>query len=130
MQSRFFIQLRNYATGSYKKTTGIVGIPVHLNARPELISLYQRINHNIQRIPATSAYRKGTEALVKERLDIVEKTESIEEIEQKIGLGQIEELLLAAEDEIKLIDVIAADESWKPLEETPIPGQWEYFNQK
>jgi NADH dehydrogenase (ubiquinone) 1 alpha subcomplex subunit 5 len=91
------------------KTTGIVGIPVHHSAKKELTFLYEKLQYSLQRLPATSTYRTGTEALVKERLDILKQTEDLEAIERQIGLGQMEELILQAKSELKLVDILEAD---------------------
>ncbi|KAI9008321.1 ETC complex I subunit conserved region-domain-containing protein, partial [Gaertneriomyces semiglobifer] len=108
-------------------TTGLFGVPVHPNPRPHLISLYQRILHTVNIIPPTSAYRQSTEALTKHRLAIVEATDDVPSIEEKIDAGQIEELIDQAEDELKLIPKMLEYKIWEPLEE-PVPqGQWEYF---
>jgi NADH dehydrogenase (ubiquinone) 1 alpha subcomplex subunit 5 len=94
------------------KTTGIVGIPVHHSAKNELTALYEKLQYSLQRLPATSTYRTGTEALVKERLDILKQTEDLEVIEKQIGLGQMEELILQAKSELQLVDILEEDKVW------------------
>ncbi|KND02943.1 uncharacterized protein SPPG_02022 [Spizellomyces punctatus DAOM BR117] len=110
-----------------KETTGLYGVPVHPNPRPHLISLYQRIIHTAERLPAASAYRQSAEALAKHRLAVVEKHEDVSAIEQEIQAGQIEELIEQAEDELKLIPKMMDLKPWEPLEEPAPAGQWEYF---
>jgi hypothetical protein len=44
-------------------------------------------------MPADCVYRQTTEALVRERLALVESTVDIAQLEEKIGMGQIEEVL-------------------------------------
>jgi NADH dehydrogenase (ubiquinone) 1 alpha subcomplex subunit 5 len=67
----------------------------------------------------------------------------ISDIEEKIGAGLIEEVLMVAEGELTLVSEIAEsrvfvslclvpalandDTRWEPLEEKAAPGQWEYF---
>ncbi|TVY94523.1 NADH-ubiquinone oxidoreductase 29.9 kDa subunit, mitochondrial [Lachnellula willkommii] len=51
----------------------------------------------------------------------------IEEIENKIGAGLIEEVIQVAEGELKLVDVLKRAEVWQDLEEKPVEGQWSYF---
>ncbi|KAF7724303.1 hypothetical protein EC973_001149 [Apophysomyces ossiformis] len=109
-----------------KATTGLTGIPVHPNPRPHLIQTYNNTLKALSRLPASAVYRQATESLTQHRLSIVESTENVDEIESKIGSGQIEEVILQAEDELKLVGKM---EEWKPWEalETPIPeGQWKY----
>ncbi|KAI1322933.1 ETC complex I subunit conserved region-domain-containing protein [Xylariaceae sp. FL0255] len=56
--------------------------------------------------------------------------DQVEEIENKIGAGLIEEVVQMAESELKLIDVMYENKVWESLEETPVEGQWEYFERK
>ncbi|KAI7900872.1 ETC complex I subunit conserved region-domain-containing protein [Cokeromyces recurvatus] len=117
---------RTLFQGITKVTTGITGIPVHKNPRPHLIQTYNATLEALTRIPATAVYRQATEALTKQRLAIVESTEQVEEIETKIDVGQIEEIIMQAEDELKLVGKMEEWKAWEPLE-TPIPkGQWVY----
>ncbi|KAI8609973.1 ETC complex I subunit conserved region-domain-containing protein [Chytriomyces sp. MP71] len=107
-----------------KETTGLTGVAVHPNPRPELLSLYQRIQHTAQRLPADSVYRRSVDSTTAFRLAVVEKEADVEAIEKQIDAGQIEELMKQAEDEIALIAQMAEWEAWKPLD-TKIPeGQW------
>jgi len=50
----------------------------------------------------------------------------IEEIENKIGAGLIEEILQVAEGELILVSEMAESRVWEPLEEQPAEGQWRY----
>lgn len=54
-------------------------------------------------MPSHAVYRQGTEALVKHRLNLVEKAkDDPTEVERALGEGQIEEILMSAEDELGL----------------------------
>ncbi|KAF8859505.1 NADH-ubiquinone oxidoreductase-like protein 299 kDa subunit [Acephala macrosclerotiorum] len=53
--------------------------------------------------------------------------EQIEEIENKIGAGLIEEVIQVAEGELKLVDTMLKAKVWEDLEEKPVEGQWTYF---
>jgi NADH dehydrogenase (ubiquinone) 1 alpha subcomplex subunit 5 len=91
-----------------------------------LIQTYNTTLEALTRIPSTAVYRQATESLTQQRLSIVESTENIEEIESKINVGQIEEVIIQAEEELKLVAKIEEWKAWEPLE-TPIPqGQWVY----
>ncbi len=114
----------------FKETTGLVGIPVNPNPRPDYISHLKKLLHIIERFPTHSVYRQTTMALTKHRLNIVENETDVNAIETKIDGGQIEELILQAKDEISLARKM---EEWKPWEGqvTPAPAdQWEYFERK
>ncbi|KAJ1963402.1 hypothetical protein GGI12_002071 [Dipsacomyces acuminosporus] len=111
-----------------KVTTGIVGVPVNANARPQLIGLYKKTLDELKaKIPENAVYRQAVEALTAHRLQIVEQNDDPVKIEELINAGQIEELIDAAEDEIKLISRMAEWKAWEPLEEPAPPRQWEYF---
>ncbi|KAI1757199.1 ETC complex I subunit conserved region-domain-containing protein [Xylaria castorea] len=56
--------------------------------------------------------------------------DQVEEIENKIGAGLIEEVVQMAESELKLIDILHEAKVWEGLEEQPPAGQWEYFERK
>ncbi|KAI1420991.1 ETC complex I subunit conserved region-domain-containing protein [Xylaria sp. FL1777] len=56
--------------------------------------------------------------------------DQVEEIENKIGAGLIEEVVQMAESELKLIDIMYEAKVWESLEEKPPAGQWEYFERK
>lgn len=75
------------------QTTGLTGLHVSEAPHMELKRLYARILRTVEQMPETSTYRKATEQLVKHRKQIVESTEKITDVEEKIGMGQAEELI-------------------------------------
>ncbi|KAJ3108673.1 hypothetical protein HDU97_000529 [Phlyctochytrium planicorne] len=109
-----------------KSTTGIHGINVHPNPRPELISLYRKILHKVERFPESSILRKSVESTTKQRLAIVESETDVGAIESKIDNGQVEELIMQAQDEINLISKMEVFKPWEPLADPIPPGQWEH----
>ncbi|EGW34453.1 uncharacterized protein SPAPADRAFT_134311 [Spathaspora passalidarum NRRL Y-27907] len=116
------------ATGN---PTGITGLYQHPNPRPALISLYKyTLDVLNNRYPKESVYRQSVEALTKNRLKIVEEEEIVENIEKRIGDGLIEEVLVQADDELKLAQEMATLKCWEPLEEKPLEDQWVYFGKK
>ncbi|KLU81197.1 hypothetical protein MAPG_00291 [Magnaporthiopsis poae ATCC 64411] len=56
--------------------------------------------------------------------------DQIEEIENKIGAGLIEEVVQVAEGELKLVTTMAQAKVWESLDEQPAEGQWVYFQRK
>jgi len=88
--------------------TGIAGLYQHPNPRPALVALY---NHTLKvletKYPKDSIYKQSVEALTKNRLKIVEENEIVENIENKIGGGLIEELVIQANDELTLANELA-----------------------
>ncbi|KAH8889802.1 hypothetical protein GQ53DRAFT_842685 [Thozetella sp. PMI_491] len=56
--------------------------------------------------------------------------EQIEQLENKIGAGLIEEVIQVAEGELRLVDTMVEAKVWESLEEKPSEGQWTYFERK
>lgn len=111
--------------------TGLTGLYTHPNPRPALISLY---NHTLKvlekKYPQESVYRQSVEALTKNRLAIVEANEVTEHIENQIGGGLIEEIVIQAHEELQLAKELAELKVWEELEEKPLDDQWVYFGKK
>ena len=111
--------------------TGLAGLYQHPNPRPALIALS---NHTLkvldQKYPKESIYKQSVEALTKNRLKIVEENEIVENIENKIGGGLIEEIVIQAHEELTLAQELAELKVWEELEEKPLEDQWVYFGKK
>mmetsp|Transcript_8125 Transcript_8125/g.15073 ORF Transcript_8125/g.15073 Transcript_8125/m.15073 type:complete len:167 (-) Transcript_8125:148-648(-) len=110
-----------------KDTTGLAGLPVIENSREVLIALYQKTLEDVEAsIPKEAAYYDVVTKLTQHRLDICDSTESIYEIEDKIGTGEIEELIDEAEDELKVVGMM---KDWKPWDEKDthweVPAEWD-----
>ncbi|KAK6052716.1 ETC complex I subunit region [Cooperia oncophora] len=110
----------------YKKTTGLTGLFVNEHPHRTLNVIYCRILKALEQIPASSAYRKYTEAIVKQRLALVQSEDSIPALEEKIGMGQIEEVIEQAEYELEAARAIIESKAWEPLVEAPPKGQWDW----
>lgn len=110
---------------------GLTGYYQHPNPRPALISLY---NHTLQVLekdfPRESVYRQSVEQMTRNRLSIVEANEINEQIENKIGGGLIEEIVVQAHDELSLAKELGLLKAWEELEEKPLDDQWVYFGKK
>ncbi|CAL0303351.1 unnamed protein product [Lupinus luteus] len=94
-----------------KQTTGIVGLDVVPNAREVLIGLYSKTLNEIKAVPEDEGYRKAVESFTSHRLKVCQEEEDWEDIEKKLGCGQVEELIEEAQDELKLISLM---NEWKP----------------
>jgi NADH dehydrogenase (ubiquinone) 1 alpha subcomplex subunit 5 len=57
------------------------------------------------------------------RLAVVQATESTADIEDRIGGGQVEELIVQAEDELKLVEKMKEWNAWESLEVPAPPKQ-------
>ncbi|KAI9591293.1 ETC complex I subunit conserved region-domain-containing protein [Syncephalis fuscata] len=110
-----------------KQSTSIHGLPVHPNPRPHLIEVYQKTLEALKPIPSSAVYRQATEALTKQRLNVIERVESVEEIERTLDAGQIEEVIEQAEDELNLIPKMIEWKAWESLEVPAPEGQWKQY---
>lgn len=89
-----------------KETTGIVGLDVVPNAREVLISLYTKTLKEIKSVPEDEGYRKAVESFTSHRLKVCQEEEDWEQIEKRLGCGQVEELIEEAQDELKLMGLL------------------------
>lgn len=63
-------------------------------------------------MPNDSVYRQATSAILKYRTSVIEKSAGdVAKVEQELDAGQIEEVLEAAKDELKLAGNVL---EWKP----------------
>ncbi|KAK9767880.1 hypothetical protein K7432_001943 [Basidiobolus ranarum] len=113
-----------------KQSTGLFGIAVHPNPRPQLIDIYNQTLTALERLPSNAVYRHATTALTKQKLSVVESTEDIPELEAKLDAGQIEEVIMAAQDELKLVAKMEEWKAWEPLDVEPSSDQWVYPGRK
>lgn len=54
---------------------------------------------------------------------LIRQNQDIAEVEKKIGCGQVEELIVQAENELLLARNMAMWKPWEPVQEAP-PNQW------
>lgn len=102
-----------------KATTEMTGLAVHPTPINALQETYTKTLSLLEALPSESVYRQATQALTQSRLEAVKKVQSqhqsafnsgdkeqveqvIVELESTIDAGQIEEVILQAQDEIKL----------------------------
>jgi NADH dehydrogenase (ubiquinone) 1 alpha subcomplex subunit 5 len=101
-----------------KTTTGITGLSVHPNPLPELTQTYEATLSALSAIPPSSVYRQGVEALTKRKLSLIQEAAGdIAKAEASLDEGQVEESLLIAHDELKLVGKMA---EWKACVMTPL----------
>uniref|UniRef100_A0A7R9ILQ1 NADH dehydrogenase [ubiquinone] 1 alpha subcomplex subunit 5 n=1 Tax=Timema tahoe TaxID=61484 RepID=A0A7R9ILQ1_9NEOP len=112
------------ASGALKKTTGLTGLVVSKHPHHTLGILYNKILRSLQKMPSNAAYRKYTEKIISERARIVETTSTVSEIENNIGCGQVEELIVQAENELVLARKMLGWKPWEPLVQDAAPHQW------
>lgn len=107
-----------------KKATQIVGLAVAKTPRETLIDLYSKTLSVLGTMPQTSLYRQQAEEITKERLGTVQKEENVFKIEKQINCGQIEEVIVQANDELSLAEKVNEWKPWEHSENTAPLGQW------
>ena len=80
----------------------------------------------LAKMPLDYPYRKNTESIINERVAIMKQSNTIEEAEKKIGMGQIEEVIIQAENELVLSRRILEWKCWEPLAEEAPANQWKW----
>jgi|UniRef100_A0AC35G9A0 NADH dehydrogenase (ubiquinone) 1 alpha subcomplex subunit 5 len=110
----------------HKQSTGLTGLMVEERPHHMLKLIYGRLLRALQDIPATSAYRRYTEETIMHRLTLVENESDIQTLEEKIGMGQIEEVIEQAQAELETTRAIIESKAWEPLIEAPAQNQWRW----
>ncbi|MCO5573438.1 hypothetical protein L7F22_027209 [Adiantum nelumboides] len=128
-----------------KNTTELTGLAVHPSPFSALESSYTQTVKFLEGLPSESVYRQATLAITQQRLAALQQTqkqhqqalssgdanqveEVITDLERTLDAGQIEEVIVQAQDELKLAAKMLEWKSHEPLEVTPGPNQWKYFD--
>jgi len=115
------------ASGAIKKlTTGLTGLAVAQNPQHTLSVLYAKTLRSLQKLPEDAAYRKYTEQIITEKATAVAEETDVKKLEERINCGQVEELIVQAENELILSRKMAAWKPWEPLIKEPTPNQWKW----
>lgn len=88
--------------------------------------LYTKIIDVLEQMPANAAYRKYTEQITNEKLGMVKAEPDVKKLEDKLQGGQIEEVILQAENELSLARKMMQWKPWEPLVEEPPANQWKW----
>ncbi|KAI8771591.1 NADH dehydrogenase [ubiquinone] 1 alpha subcomplex subunit 5 [Biomphalaria glabrata] len=112
--------------GVHKLTTGLTGLPVARHPHKTLKVLYSRILAYINKMPSDAGYRKHTEQITNQRLNLVNSETDVQKLEEKINCGQIEEVIKQAERELTLARKMLEWKPWEPLVGQAPPNQWKW----
>ncbi|KAM9697935.1 NADH dehydrogenase [ubiquinone] 1 alpha subcomplex subunit 5 isoform 1-T1 [Dama dama] len=107
-------------------TTGLVGLAVCETPHERLKILYTKILDVLGHIPKNAAYRKYTEQITNEKLSMVKAEPDVKKLEERLQGGQIEEVILQAENELSLARKMIQWKPWEPLVEEPPASQWKW----
>ncbi|XP_073843651.1 LOW QUALITY PROTEIN: NADH dehydrogenase (ubiquinone) subunit ND-13B [Musca autumnalis] len=109
-----------------KASTGLTGLAVATNPHHTLSALYGKILRAVAKMPQDAAYRKYTEQIVQQRSKAVEAHKDISSLEKAIGCGQVEELIVQAENELVLARKILGWKPWEKLVQPAPAKQWDW----
>ncbi|XP_070279922.1 NADH dehydrogenase [ubiquinone] 1 alpha subcomplex subunit 5 isoform X1 [Myotis yumanensis] len=112
--------------GRGRSTTGLVGLAVCETPHERLRILYTKILDVLEQIPKNAAYRKYTEEITNERLAMVKAEPDVKKLEDRLQGGQIEEVILQAENELSLARKMIQWKPWEPLVDEPPANQWKW----
>ncbi|XP_028618495.1 NADH dehydrogenase [ubiquinone] 1 alpha subcomplex subunit 5 [Grammomys surdaster] len=112
--------------GVLKKTTGLVGLAVCDTPHERLTILYTKILDLLKHFPKHAAYRKYTEQITNEKLDMVKAEPDVKKLENLLQGGEVEEVILQAEKELSLARKMLQWKPWEPLVEEPPADQWKW----
>ena len=91
-----------------------------------IIVFFSKNLRALAKMPVDYPYRKHTESLINERVAAMKESSTIEEAEKRIGMGQIEEVIIQAENELMLARNILEWKAWEPLSEQAPANQWKW----
>ena len=100
--------------GPLKLSTGIAYIDVEPYPRMKLMKLYYLILDEINKLPDVYAYRLLSRETTRFRMKVVDENEGIRDIEAKLASGMIEEVIMQAHNEVKLLRIMSV---WRPWEQ-------------
>ncbi|KAK0181601.1 hypothetical protein PV327_003873 [Microctonus hyperodae] len=109
---------------SLKKTTFLKGLAVVKLPHLKLGNLYTKLLRALAQMPENSAYRIYTEQIVKERAEKLRSNADVPTLEKEIGCGQVEELIVQAENELLLARKMIVWKPWEPLISQEPANQW------
>lgn len=105
--------------------TGLTDIHQHPEPREALVKVYDHtMAYLSEKFPPTSVYRQSVESIIKARKEIVQSNSDVQTIENQIGSGLLEEILIQAADEFLLAETLAQHQVWEDLEEPALEDQW------
>lgn len=109
------------AMSTYKTSTGLVGLLADPDGKANLIAASEKVLLAVQKIPDCQ-YRTNVEKWFTFIKKSAEATDDIKTIEKTIELGQIEEVIVMAKDELELVDYYYDNKIWEKVEEARKTG--------
>lgn len=104
---------RRTLSTAVKTRTNLVGLDVVPDALPVLGGLCKQQLSAVQVLPAQIPYRQDIEKFTNFLLTSIEGSKSVAEFEEKVGLGEIEEVIDMVKTEMELIPKYAEWRAWE-----------------
>lgn len=82
---------------------------------------YTKMLDVLEEMPKNVAYRKYTKQTTSGKLDIFKVKPDVKKLEDHLQGGQIEEMILQAENELNLVRIMVQWKPWEPFMEEPLP---------
>ena len=101
--------------GPLKQATGMSLIDVEPFPRLKLMKLYYMTLEELKDCPDIWKYKFLVAELTKFRMKVVDDNMNVRAIEEKIGAGMAEELILQAHNELRLIRLCKQTKVWEQL---------------
>merc|ERR1712244_98808 len=120
------LRFKKFKMSASKIRTNLTRLAVSKNAHTKLALIYSKNLRVLAKMPSDYAYRKHTESLVMERAAFVKNEPIVADLEAKINGGQIEEVIIQAENELNLSRKILEWKSWEPLIAEAPANQWKW----
>ncbi|TRY76702.1 hypothetical protein TCAL_00157 [Tigriopus californicus] len=114
------------AKSAIKLSTNLTKLEVNRNPHHVLGSLYTKTLRALAKMPQDYAYRKHTEAILNDRVSQLKATTDLQLLEKNINCGQIEEVVIQAQYELRLARHLLEVKSWEGLIEEAKPNQWKW----
>ncbi|XP_051000423.1 NADH dehydrogenase [ubiquinone] 1 alpha subcomplex subunit 5-like [Acomys russatus] len=112
--------------GLLKKTAGLVGLAVCNTPHKRLTIVYTEIPDILKHFPKHAAYRKSTEQITSEKLYMVKAEPVVKKVEESLRGGEVEGVILQAENELNLARKMLQWQPREPLVEEPPADQWKW----
>ena len=106
---------------TYKTSTGLVGLLADPDGKSNLIAASNSVLQAVKKIPECQ-YRTNVEKWFTFIKNSAEATDDIKTIEKTIEMGQIEEIIVMAKDELELVDYYYENKIWEKVEEARKTG--------
>ena len=105
------------AAAADKTTTGLVGLDVEPQWKEKLLALYAQTLEDAKALPEDSKYRQNVEAISTFRAKVVEEEDTGDGVEARVDCGQVEEMIVHAQDELSLLQHYVEMRLWEPAPE-------------